>query len=289
MTKLQDRPLISINSLSLIFAGRNFEQQCRRAKQAGFTGIEYTVFYPELVSVYRAIARQNGLLLTLHQPWSYTESGGMLSNKLFAMLGLLPKDGYLLGDIAQHAAGESFVVYGDRFPEIAMRKALPGTPPRFVPLFQTASAWSGFGLQRKHRMSYEDFIRYIIEGLPHVGIVYDTVHALELALHAPTAKLLMQYSEGELLDATKRVIRETRFFEGRGKEIHFNDFCGNGTDGRCLAGDGKLAPALRWLAGECVERGWRGPVIPEVSPMLFMFNAEKNLARVHDRIDSFFP
>lgn len=289
MTNLQDRPLISINSLSLIFAGRNFEQKCQRAKQAGFTGIEYTVFHPLHVAEYRAIARQHGLLLTLHQPWSYNESGGMLSNRLLSMFGILPKDSYLLGDIALQAAGENFVVYGDRFPEVAMRKALSGTLPRFVPLFQTASAWKGFGLQRKHRISYEDFIGYIVKELPHVGIVYDTVHALEHALHAPTAKLLMQYSEGELLTATKQVIRETRFFEGRGKEIHFNDFCGNGTDGRCLAGDGKLTPALRWLAGECVERGWRGPVIPEVSPMLFLFNTEANLKRVHERVDSFFP
>ena len=288
MADKQKGPPISINSLSLIFAGRNFEEKCRRVKKAGFTGIEYTVFQPEHVALYRAIARQHGLHFTLHQPWSYNESGGMLSNRLLSLFTILPKDGYLLDDIAIQAAGENFVVYGDRFPEIARQKRLPGTLPRFVPLFQTASAWNGFGLERKHRLSYENFIRYVIEGMPQVGIVYDTVHALELALHAPTGKLLMECSEAQLLEATKRVIKEIGFFEGRGKEIHFNDLSGYGTDGRCLAGDGKLAKALEWLARECVAHDWRGPVIPEVSPMIFLFNTEENLARVHARVDSFF-
>ncbi len=282
------QPLVSLNSLSLLFAGRNFEEKCAHLRAAGYGGIEYTVFRPEHVAEYRGVARAHSLHLTLHQPWSYSESGGMLSNKLLAMLGVLPKDGYLLSDIAAQAAGENFVVYGDRFPEVAMQKVLPGALPRFVPVFQTATVWSGFGSRRKHRISYADYLRYVIEGLPHIGVVYDTVHALEHALNAPTGKLLMQYSEGELLSATKRVIRETRFFEGRGREIHWNDIGNSSTDGRCLAGDGKLAPALSWLAGECVDRDWRGPVIPEVSPMMFMFNTEHNLRLVRERIESFF-
>lgn len=283
-----NKPLISINSLSLLFAGHNFKEKCAHVRNAGFGGIEYTLFHPEHVSEYRSVARTYGLLLTLHQPWSYQESGGMLSNMLFAMLGVLPKDGYLLDDIAIQAAGENFVVYGDRFPEITMRKILPGALPRFTPLFQTASAWTGSGLRRKPRISYEGFIRYVIKGLPEVGIVYDTVHALELALHAPTSKELMQFSEQKLLETTKRVIEEIGFFEGRGREIHFNDLSGHGTDGRCLAGDGKLTPALQWLAGECLAHDWRSPVIPEVSPMTFLFDTEMNLRLVRERVESFF-
>ena len=290
MNNLLDRPLIFLNSLSLICASRRADLPPAPAGRDGGQDrpLARAFLHPERVAGHRAIALQYGLHFTLHQPWSYNESGGMLSNRLLSLLGILPKDGYLLSDIARQADGENFVIYGDRFPEIARQKTLPGTHTSFVPLFQTASAWNGFGLERKHRLSYENFIRYVIEGMPQVGIVYDTVHALELALHAPTGKELMQFSEAQLLKATKCVIKEIGFFEGRGKEIHFNDNDGSGTDGRCLAGDGKLAPALKWLAGECVARGWRGPIIPEVSPKLFLFNAEKNLARVHARVDSFF-
>lgn len=282
------KPACSLPSLSLTFTGWTFADKCRLLRETGWDGIEYFDFSPDRITEYRAFARSYGLRFSLHQPWSYAESGGMFSNFLLQLLRILPKDGYALEDISRGCFGELFVTYGDRFEEV--RKLLAKTERNSWAMFafQTASTWIDKGLSRTHRMGYDEFISEIIEGMPDVPIVVDTVHLIEMMLRAPTGKQLMEHSEDCLADSLLRGVRKCGLYEGRILEIHWNDISRAVTDGRCLPGDGKMSKGLHLLSRELRDTNWGGCIIPEVSPFALFPHPRKKLIALRKRMDEFF-
>lgn len=271
------QPLLALPTLSLF--GLTFAQQVRRLRQAGFHGIELFVFPYQArhLKKYRAIARQYGMRLSLHQTWTNGEGGGFIFNALMNSVGYLPKAGYRLSDIVEGASGELFVVYAnyiDRVREITDRVEVA---------LQTASTWSGESAHRTHRMSFDEFAGHI--SLKRVPIVFDTVHILEWRFGA-VGKALAMRSEEELakeLIALWHAITPERIIE-----IHWNDLDGKTSDGRCMPGEGKLALGLELLAQEIKKYGWGGYIIPEVSPFLLFPYRKRTLIALRERMEKFF-
>lgn len=258
------------------------EVQCRRLAKAGFGAIEVFLFpsQAENVPLWRKCARRYGLSLSLHQPWSRSEGGGYLINRILDTAGYLPREGYTLQGLTSGARGEMCVTYCDRFDEV-----LKITHSGAAHAFQTTTAWSGVGSERKLRMSYCEFLECIVPS--RFPIVFDTYHVLEWILDSPGKKLL-RWSEKEL--ASTLLAAWNDIDPERIIEIHWNDFAPIREDDLrdCLPGDGLLANGLKMLAKEMERSRWTGTIISEVSPFSLFPYSRKKLVALRERIESFF-
>lgn len=276
------RPLLSLPTPSLF--GLTFAQKAKLLEHTGFQGIELFMF-PSVareLEKHRLVAEHHGLRLSLHQPWSYGESGGHFSNRILGPIGYLPKDGYTLSDLVAHGRGELFIAYCDRRSEIATMK---NPPVQFA--YQTACSWIGAGKNRTHRIPYRELLDNILPtGAP---IVFDTFHVLEWRLGKPGGKALGAYSEHEL--AKELLSAWNEIGQERIVEIHWNDFQSDerGSDGRnCFPGEGKLASGLRLLSREITRKKWEGYIVSELSPFLLFPYRTRTLIALRERMEQFF-
>lgn len=279
-------PQLSLPVPSL--AGLSFKRQVSLLKRTGFSGIELFMFpyAVQRLARYQAIAKEADMRLSLHQPWSYTE-GQVFLNRILDAVGFLPKDGYRLEPIVRNGNGELFVTYCDRLDEA---KALGKTGSPVMIAFQTACAWKGSGESRTHRVSYQWFVEHILP--TDMPIVFDTFHVLEWQKGKAGGKSLASYNTSEIAEQLLYLWRQIG--AKRVVEIHWNDFIadsrkGGGNDGRaCLPGEGILAKGLRLLAFELKRDGWRGAIVPELSPFsLFPYSVRKLIA-LRLRMEQFF-
>ena len=279
-------PILSLPTPSLF--GLYFIEMISVLKRAKFSGIELFLFHYVLkrLEKYQAIARDAQMRLSLHQPWSYGE-GALPLNRLLDLVGYLPRDDYTIESLVREGKGELFVAYCDRHAEIAQLEQA-GCPVDLA--FQTACAWNGAAEERTHRMRYSEFVDHILP--PKTPIVFDTFHVIEWRKNKPGGKAFAAYSENQLADELLRAWYEIG--AERVVEIHWNDFIvnstrGGGSDGRaCLPGNGALAKGLRVLAQELKRDGWRGPIVPELSPFLIFPYTERKLSAVRERMENFF-
>lgn len=272
-------PSLSLPSVSLI--GRSALRKVRLLQEAGFTGIEVFLFSNAERQIKLMRSRAPKFLLSLHQPWSVEEAGNSPLNRVLDVFGYLPQDGYKLSDITKCGKGELFVAYVERYDEVRQAQTSGQLPVRVA--FQTACSWDSEGETRKHRLPYEYFLDHIVTS--KFPIVFDTFHVLEWKLKKVGKKLAILSEEllaQTLIDAWHEIGPELIV------EIHWNDVDGSGPDGRCVPGDGKLKKALRLLAREIARSGWKGQIVPEVSPFVLFPNTDAKLVSLRKRIEQFF-
>ncbi len=274
-------PLVIGLSTPSLF-GIPVKTQCRKLAAAEFGAIELFLFPEQAKRLpeYRRYADEYDLTLTLHQPWSFKESGGFLLNRILEAFRYLPRNNYTLWEITKDAHGEMCVTYFDRFPEVLVMRARNAEHA-----FQTATTWYGTGKSRRWRVPYQKFIDEVRS--KRLLVVFDTYHVIEWALSAPGGKLL-QFDEEEL--ASVLINCWEQIGPEQIVEIHWNDFSRKtNEDARdCLPGEGCLALGLRRLAAEIHRCGWGGTIIPEVSPLhLFPFTLNK-LVDLRQRVEWFF-
>jgi hypothetical protein len=279
-------PRLSLPAPSLF--GLPFRQKALRLKKAGFTGIELFLFPPlaRRLNKYRAVAKEYGLCLSLHQPWSESEASGLSLNKKLRLIGYLPREGYRIDELTEEASGELFVAYCDRLDEVLEMQKSNNCPVCFS--FQTACVWSGEYRNRTHRLPYSDFEGQILRSA--APIVFDTFHLLEWRYGKASGANLASISPNELAEELIRIWRQIG--PDRIIEIHWNDFVasaeGGGEDGRCLPGDGLLREGLSLLAKEIKCSGWNGMIIPELSPFLLFPYRTRTLIALRERMEQFF-
>lgn len=267
-----------------------FEAKCKLAKKHGFHGIELFMFrgVGEKLPRYRAIASDYGLRLSLHQPWSYKESGGTHANRILELIGMLPKDGYRLRDVFTHANDELLVCYVDRKEEIEHQRTRSKHrigAQRFA--FQTTTSWVKKDDKRQHVLPFSDLIRLLRE--TEHPIVLDTFHALEWYYGGAGGNMLVTKPEQELSDNLYKIWK----LIGRERipEIHWNDCVPHSgfSDGRsCFPGNGVLRRGLEAIAHDINMSGWDGYVIPELSPAEFFPDREWHMALLRNTLESFF-
>jgi hypothetical protein len=275
-------PLLGLSAASL--AGRGVGTMCQLLRLAGWSGLEIIMFPGQQKTLEKVREIAPDMRVSLHQPWSYAESGGLLVNRILDYIGYLAPPTYTLDSCVERGSGELFVAYADRVEEVVRLRS--ASRQEVVWALQTATTWIGVGEARRNRMAYDDFIRVV--HLHKLPVVFDTFHVLEWKLQM-VGKRLCDLEESRLatvlLDAWNEIGPE------RISEIHWNDFVSkdNLSDGRaCLPGEGRLKQGLTILAGDIRRRGWRGYIIPEVSPLLLFPFSHSNLVRLRERMQSFF-
>lgn len=265
------------------FLWRNVESMCELLRSIGWSGLEIFMFPGQEKVRERLEVLAPEMRISLHQPWSYAESGGLLVNRFLSLFGRLAPDQYTLASCAVGGSGRLFVAYADRCEEVVCLRNMPGQKTVFA--LQTATTWIGEGKARRHRMGYHDFVRAV--HLHQIPVVFDTFHVLEWKL-GTIGKKLCGLNESILTKALLEAWEEVG--PERIVEIHWNDFTATDllADGRaCFPGEGRLGKGLTVLAKDICRRGWKGHIVPEISPLL-LFPSNRKMRELKERMDSFF-
>lgn len=244
-----------------------------RIDKAGFDGVEVLVTSRNRLQAdhFRGLARERGMGLHWHQPWSYTENTIHWYNGLANRLGMLEPGGYKLSDVLPMNLVEPIVVYADRWDEA---RGLP------LAWLQTCTVMNSAG---KHSLPFARFLELVREY--QSKIVFDTQHFLEWYFGCPGISGLptdIKHLEAALLEGWSELGPYVA-------EIHCNDFDprrGNSWGRNLILGHG-IAP-LESFAQVVHKSGWQGVVTPEISPFHLFPYRLRTMRYVRDYVAELF-
>ncbi len=219
-------------------------------KLAGFHGVEILLpprFSIDFMSKVQTEASKCNLGIRFHEVWSL-ENNPCMFNRVACLLGTIPPKTEPLHMQIPNQATEIVTCYAWRNKEIIQSL-------RQKRLLQTCNTYD-------HTIAYHDFLKIVREG--NFGVVFDTQHLLEMwngGLGVHNLRILSRSQLNGILQSLWDNLAPYVV------EIHFNNFCiskSHALGRNCWPDQGILD--LRSFAKMVVKSGWRGIVVPEVTP-----------------------
>ncbi len=289
---LSPRRNIYLPTLSLF--GLPYKETFKRIREAGFNGAEVLVngWNRHRLGKITGMAREAGLEVTYHQPWSLDENRTHPFNHILSAIGYLPPNDYTLEWVMENIpANRRVVLYPDRIKEenIKNERCLFGGITNYYKCinmaYQTTSVLKRNG---EYKMSWDDFLLDVCyRGLR--PIVFDTQHVLEYSYDLKGVEELRKYSSEQLLRQLKKTWEQVGGSKDRVVEIHWND-CDpklGHTGGRNVPLGTGILP-LKEFATFLKEKDWWGTIVPEIKPSLPIPHSVEYLTRVRETVEEHF-